>query len=155
MTSREERIRARAQAIWESEGRPEGRADEHWTQAERDIASEDEAQGGVPKKQVRGRKAEPAEGATARAKRTSPKVTNGAGEAEETKPKRTARSRSDAAKTTSPASDEGTGEKPKRGRAAASANGTDPTGKRSARAASTLSVAPSDKPKRGRVAAKA
>jgi hypothetical protein len=32
-----DRIRQRAQEIWEQEGRPEGRAEEHWAQAERDI----------------------------------------------------------------------------------------------------------------------
>jgi hypothetical protein len=34
------RIRDRAQQIWENEGRPEGRADEHWKEAERQLASE-------------------------------------------------------------------------------------------------------------------
>lgn len=32
---REERIRARAHRIWEEQGRPEGRAEEHWREAER------------------------------------------------------------------------------------------------------------------------
>jgi len=31
------RIRQRANEIWESEGRPEGRHDDHWLQAEREI----------------------------------------------------------------------------------------------------------------------
>jgi hypothetical protein len=155
MTSREERIRARAQEIWESEGRPEGRAEEHWTQAEREIAGEDEAAGGVPKRQTRGRKAESGEAPVARAKRTTAKETEGADTA--TTRKRTARSKSDAAKSTTTASDEGSdasskGENPA---GPASANGIDPTGKRSARAAKTMSVSPDDKTKRGRAAAKA
>jgi hypothetical protein len=33
---RQEAIRARAHAIWEHEGQPEGRHEDHWAQAERD-----------------------------------------------------------------------------------------------------------------------
>jgi hypothetical protein len=33
-------VRARAYAIWEREGRPEGRAMEHWFMAEREVAGE-------------------------------------------------------------------------------------------------------------------
>src|SRR5690606_4637375 len=39
---REERIRIRAHEIWERQGRPEGRNDEHWEQARREIEMEDE-----------------------------------------------------------------------------------------------------------------
>ena len=39
------RIRERAHAIWEREGRPEGRHIEHWQQAAREIAEEDAALG--------------------------------------------------------------------------------------------------------------
>jgi hypothetical protein len=35
---REQRIRDRAHQIWQDEGCPEGRADEHWAQAEREVA---------------------------------------------------------------------------------------------------------------------
>jgi hypothetical protein len=35
--NREDRIRARAYALWEAEGCPEGRHAEHWHQAERDV----------------------------------------------------------------------------------------------------------------------
>ena len=38
----EHRIRERAYAIWEREGRPEGREHEHWLRAEAEIAAEDE-----------------------------------------------------------------------------------------------------------------
>jgi hypothetical protein len=158
--SREEKIRAKAQAIWEAEGRPEGRAAEHWAQAEREVAGDEEAAGGVPKRSVRGRKAEPAEAATARIKRTTAKEANGADTAQT--PKRTARSKSDAAKSTTTASDEGKAAKsraaktgPAKQPAPASANSADPTGKQSARAAKTMSVSPDEKPKRGRAAAKA
>jgi len=39
------RIRERAYAIWEREGRPEGRHLDHWDQATREIAEEDTALG--------------------------------------------------------------------------------------------------------------
>ena len=35
----EERIRERAYELWEQAGRPEGRAVEHWLQAETEIAA--------------------------------------------------------------------------------------------------------------------
>ena len=38
---RNERIRARAHAIWEGEGRPEGRDAEHWHQAAAEVDAED------------------------------------------------------------------------------------------------------------------
>lgn len=36
-----ERIRKRAYALWEEEGRPEGRADEHWHRAEAEVIGAD------------------------------------------------------------------------------------------------------------------
>ena len=33
-TESEDRVRARAYALWEREGQPEGGAERHWTQAE-------------------------------------------------------------------------------------------------------------------------
>ena len=41
----EERIRRRAHEIWEREGRPEGRHEEHWARARREVESEE---GGSP-----------------------------------------------------------------------------------------------------------
>ncbi|MCO5066217.1 MAG: DUF2934 domain-containing protein [Rhizobiaceae bacterium] len=41
--NRDERIRQRAHAIWDREGRPEGAAQRHWQQAEQEIAQEDSA----------------------------------------------------------------------------------------------------------------
>jgi hypothetical protein len=35
----EDRIRARAHAIWDSEGRPEGRHDEHWRRAFEEVGA--------------------------------------------------------------------------------------------------------------------
>ena len=37
---KERRIRERAYAIWEREGRPQGRDSEHWKEAEAEIAAE-------------------------------------------------------------------------------------------------------------------
>ncbi len=37
MADREERIRQRAHEIWEMEGRPDGRDQEHWERAHREI----------------------------------------------------------------------------------------------------------------------
>jgi hypothetical protein len=42
-----QRVRLRAYLIWEREGRPEGRDAEHWRQAEREVAQEEDA-AGVP-----------------------------------------------------------------------------------------------------------
>ena len=41
MQSREDRIRAKAHELWEAEGRPGDRAENHWTEAERLIDAED------------------------------------------------------------------------------------------------------------------
>jgi len=41
----EERIRRRAHEIWEREGRPEGRREEHWARARREAEAEE---GGSP-----------------------------------------------------------------------------------------------------------
>jgi hypothetical protein len=38
----ETRIRERAHALWEEDGRPEGRADEYWERARRFIEAEDD-----------------------------------------------------------------------------------------------------------------
>lgn len=37
---RQEKVRTRAYAIWESEGRPEGKHLDHWLQAEQEILTE-------------------------------------------------------------------------------------------------------------------
>ena len=42
MDDRKERIRQRAYAIWESEGRPEGEDRRHWERAERELAERDQ-----------------------------------------------------------------------------------------------------------------
>ena len=42
---RDQRVRARAHAIWEREGRPEGRETEHWQLASEEIDREDGGSG--------------------------------------------------------------------------------------------------------------
>ena len=37
----EQKVRERAYQIWESEGRPEGKSDEHWARAQAEIAAEE------------------------------------------------------------------------------------------------------------------
>lgn len=39
-TPHESEIRARAYALWESDGSPEGRADDYWHRAERELSEE-------------------------------------------------------------------------------------------------------------------
>ncbi len=39
MMDREQKIRERANQIWEEEGRPEGSQEEHWRRAEEEIAA--------------------------------------------------------------------------------------------------------------------
>jgi hypothetical protein len=46
-----DRIKKRAYALWDKEGRPEGRADEHWYQAEAEVIGaevDEEAGPGTP-----------------------------------------------------------------------------------------------------------
>ena len=40
---KEQRIRARAHALWLDEGRPEGRAQAHWDQAEQEMSADRDA----------------------------------------------------------------------------------------------------------------
>lgn len=42
MQEKKERIRARAHALWEREGRPEGREMDHWLEAEAELKAGDE-----------------------------------------------------------------------------------------------------------------
>lgn len=44
----QDRIRLRAYRIWEREGRPEGRAEEHWRQAEYEVSQEEPEEPEVP-----------------------------------------------------------------------------------------------------------
>ena len=45
-TDRNRRIEQRAHEIWEAEGRPHGKHDEHWHRAVRDIAEQEGGGGG-------------------------------------------------------------------------------------------------------------
>lgn len=52
MDDREERIRQRAHAIWEAEGRPEGRHEAHWQQARAEIEGTGETEAGTGQMQA-------------------------------------------------------------------------------------------------------
>ena len=45
---REDEVRARAHALWEREGRPEGGAERHWAQAEEGLRAEGDGRAGAP-----------------------------------------------------------------------------------------------------------
>jgi len=45
---REDRVRARAHAIWAREGQPEGGAERHWAQAEEELRAEEQGPAEVP-----------------------------------------------------------------------------------------------------------
>jgi hypothetical protein len=45
---REERVRRRAYQLWEDDGAPEGKADEYWGRAEKQVAAEYDAEGETP-----------------------------------------------------------------------------------------------------------
>jgi hypothetical protein len=59
-SDREERIRQRAYAIWQSEGHGHGREEEHWQRAEREIAAEEAGSNKAPRRAPRPKQA-PAE----------------------------------------------------------------------------------------------
>jgi hypothetical protein len=56
-SDREERIKQRAYAIWQSEGHRHGRHEDHWHRAEREIAAEEAGPGEAPRRASRPRKA--------------------------------------------------------------------------------------------------
>lgn len=47
MSVRENDVRNRAHALWEAEGRPDGRAEMHWQRAEEDARNAGASQGGI------------------------------------------------------------------------------------------------------------
>jgi hypothetical protein len=49
-SDREERIRQRAYAIWQSEGHRHGRHEDHWHRAEREIAAEEAGPSKTPRR---------------------------------------------------------------------------------------------------------
>jgi hypothetical protein len=51
-----QKVRERAHALWEQAGRPDGQDAEHWAQAEREIAAEDDARSPVPVGKTSGRR---------------------------------------------------------------------------------------------------
>ncbi len=77
-SGREAAIRARAHARWESEGRPEGRAEDHWLEAERSLGDESPA-GGKPDASGETDDDMPPAGPHARPELTNPDATAGSG----------------------------------------------------------------------------
>lgn len=67
--NRDERIRERAHAIWDREGKPDGAAQRHWQQAEGEIDNEDVAPKKAAAKKPAAKKPA-ATSATATAKKT-------------------------------------------------------------------------------------
>jgi len=53
MSDKEQRIRVRAYAIWEGEGRHDGRAEERWRQAELEIEQALRVSGGTSRRGTR------------------------------------------------------------------------------------------------------
>ena len=105
----QERIRHRAQAIWEREGRPEGRHEDHWREAEKEIAAEDSATAAARKKpavsKARTAKAgpKPTRTTAVRAKKSAPLVDAAASkEFSESTDARQARSATKPSRTTTP-----------------------------------------------------
>jgi hypothetical protein len=70
-SDREERIRQRAYAIWQSEGHGHGREEEHWHRAEREIAAEETRSTKAPRRAARAGKA-PEKSAAATSAAVSP-----------------------------------------------------------------------------------
>ena len=58
-SDREERIRQRAYAIWQSEGHDHGRHEDHWHRAEREIAAEEAGSSKAPRRAPRSKQAMP------------------------------------------------------------------------------------------------
>ena len=56
-SDREERIRQRAYAIWQSEGHGHGQHEDHWHRAEREIAAEEAGSSKAPRRAPRSGKA--------------------------------------------------------------------------------------------------
>jgi hypothetical protein len=50
----EDRTRKRAHEIWEREGRPEGKSEEHWFRAEAEISAEERAREEEAKREAEG-----------------------------------------------------------------------------------------------------
>jgi len=62
-SDREERIRQRAYAIWQSEGHGHGRHEDHWHRAEQEIAAEEAGSSKAPRRAPRSGKAAAAKSA--------------------------------------------------------------------------------------------
>ena len=76
----DEAIRDRAYAIWEREGRPQGRERDHWLQARWELSGEEAKAAAAPKPAAKARKpAAKARKPAAKARKPAAKVGRGAG----------------------------------------------------------------------------
>ncbi|TNC61516.1 DUF2934 domain-containing protein [Rubellimicrobium roseum] len=126
---REDRIRERAHEIWEREGRPEGRHDEHWRLATEEI--DREFQEATQMDSLRGASLDPAEPAPARRRRAAA----GSGAAATAAPAEPARRRKAATVAQADQTPEAAPKAPSRPRTQASGEKTSGTGSRRRRSA--------------------
>jgi Protein of unknown function (DUF2934) len=92
-SDREERIRQRAYALWQSEGHRHGRHEDHWRRAEREIAAEEAGPDGPPRRAGRPRKATAEKSVAARPARSRSARSETRGEKSARSKKPSARSR--------------------------------------------------------------
>ncbi|MGQ9368496.1 DUF2934 domain-containing protein [Azospirillum sp. A39] len=125
--NRLDRIRQRAHEIWEREGNPHGRHDEHWAQAEAEIAAEDAAGNTAPAEAVPARKTRTA------APKAGPKGRTARGEA---------KGKAGTASTDMPAMTEGTTRRARSGDTAKSKDADAPAAAKPARKAAAAKAGP-------------
>jgi hypothetical protein len=98
-SDREERIKQRAYALWQSEGHRHGRHEDHWHRAEREIAAEEAGPGATPRRASRSRKAAAAKTAAATPARSRSASSETRGEKSATPKKRSTPGRKPAEKS--------------------------------------------------------
>ena len=92
-SDREERIKQRAYAIWQSEGHTHGKHEDHWHRAEREIAAEEAGLGKAPRRVSRPRTTAPKKSAAANPARSRSASSEARGEKPVAPKKRSPRSR--------------------------------------------------------------
>src|ERR1700730_1399332 len=98
-SDREERIKQRAYALWQSEGHRHGRHEDHWHRAEREIAGEEAGPGAAPRRASRPNKAAAANTASATPPRSRSASSETQGETPATPKKRSTPRRKPAEKS--------------------------------------------------------
>jgi hypothetical protein len=98
-SDREERIKQRAYALWQSEGHGHGRHEDHWHRAEREIAAEEAGPRKAPRRASRPRTAAAGKSAAAKPARSRGAAGETRGEKPAAPRKSSARSRKPADKS--------------------------------------------------------